>query len=152
METLSQSVQETSGLMQPLILAYDEVSPKRREESPESCLVTLEDAEKLKMLSVKNVNGAARDGRLAGSDKLGPILYRWSDWGSADEVRQWVSNVANSPEGPLTILRALVERGTTQTVGDQVGRVTWQCPQIILGGSWTLKSSGRRLTDSYNQH
>lgn len=126
METLSQSIQETSGLMQPLILAYDEVSPKRREENPESCLVSLEDAEKLKTLSVNKVSSAAKDGKLAGSEKLGPILYRWLDWGSADEVRQWVSNVASSPEGALTILRSLVERGTTQTMGDQVGRVTWQ--------------------------
>jgi len=33
------------------------------------------------MLSVKKVSAAAKEGRLADSDKLGPILYRWLDWG-----------------------------------------------------------------------
>jgi hypothetical protein len=41
-------------------------------------------------------------------------------------VQNQLLQATSSPEGALTILRSLVERGTTQTMGDQVGRVTWQ--------------------------
>lgn len=124
-QILSRAIQETSGLMQPLILAYDETSPKRREENPDSCLVSSADAELLKRLSVTKVRGAANDGTLVNNQKLGSILYRWSDWGSADEAKRWASNVAISPDGALTILRSLVERGTSQSIKDRVGRITW---------------------------
>jgi predicted KAP-like P-loop ATPase len=126
MQILSRAIQETSGLMQPLILAYDETSSKRREENPDSCLVSLEDAELLRQLSVTKIRGAANDGTLFNNQKLGSILYRWSDWGSADEAKRWASNVAISPDGALTILRSLVERGTSQSINDRVGRMTWQ--------------------------
>ena len=126
MQILARAIEETSGLMQPLVLAYDETSEKRREEDPDSCLVSLEDAESLKRLSVAKISRAALEGNLRNNEKLGPILYRWIDWGSADEVRRWASDVASSPEGALLIIRSLVERGTSQSIKDRVGRVTWQ--------------------------
>jgi len=118
------AISETTGLMQPIMLTSGEIDPKRREE-PDKNLVGDEDAEKLKELCVKKIRDVALDGRLARNIKLGPILYRWLDWGEVAEVRRWVSNVASSREGAVLILRALVSRGSSQSIEDKVGRVTW---------------------------
>src|SRR5256885_3910202 len=56
------------------------------------------------------------------SERLGSILYRWLDWGTAEEVRAWVANIASTPEGALVILRGLVQRGTVQGMDDRVDR------------------------------
>jgi predicted KAP-like P-loop ATPase len=124
MAILTRAISETTGLMQPIMLTSGEIDPKRREE-PDKNLVGDEDAEKLKELCVKKIRDVALDGRLARNIKLGPILYRWLDWGEVAEVRRWVSNVASSPEGAVLILRALVSRGSSQSIEDKVGRVTW---------------------------
>jgi predicted KAP-like P-loop ATPase len=125
MKILRRAMTETTGLMQPILLTSSEIGPKKREEEPDTSLVREEDAQELKVLCVKKVRDSALDGHLSQSIKLGPILYRWLDWGDAAEVRKWVSDVASSPEGALRILRALVARGSSQSIEDKVGRITW---------------------------
>ena len=125
-EILSRALHETTGLYQPLMLTMDENNEKRREEKPEAFLVSADHAAALKSEYVEKIRAAARDTKLVTSDRLGSILYRWLDWGSPEEVRGWVSNIASSPEGALIILRGLVQRGTTQSIGDKVARLTWR--------------------------
>jgi predicted KAP-like P-loop ATPase len=126
MSILRTAITETTGLIQPLMLTSSEIDPKRREE-PEKNLVSDEDAQELKALCVKKIREAALEGpRLSKNAKLGSILYRWLDWTEdAAEVNKWVSNVASSPEGAMLILRALVSRGSRQSIDDKVGVVTW---------------------------
>jgi len=107
MAILARAIRETTGLIQPMLLASDENSSRRREDGSDKSLVSDEDAQSLKAMCLQKVNDAALDGRLSKSIKLGPILYRWLEWEGPDEVRKWVSNVASSPAGALTILRAL---------------------------------------------
>jgi len=126
MSILRSAINETIGLIQPLMLTSSEIDPKRREE-PEKNLVSDEDAQELKALCVRKIREAALEGpRLSKNAKLGSILYRWLDWtDDAAEVRTWVSNVASSPEGAILILRALVSRGSRQSIDDKVAVVTW---------------------------
>jgi predicted KAP-like P-loop ATPase len=123
---LSQALRETTGLYQPLMLTADENRDDKREENPDLFLVTPDHAASLKTKYLEKIRAAAKDTTLVHSERLGSILYRWLDWGSPDEVRAWVANIASTPDGALVILRGLAQRGTTQGMDDRLGRVTWR--------------------------
>jgi predicted KAP-like P-loop ATPase len=108
------------------MLTVDENRDDKREENPDVFLVTAAHAATLKAEYLEKIRAAAKDTTLVTSERLGSILYRWLDWGSQDEVRAWVANIASTPEGALVILRGLVTRATRQGMDDRVGRVTWR--------------------------
>jgi hypothetical protein len=126
LDLLSRATQESSGVTQPIMVVDREADAKRRQEKPTDFLLTSEDAETLKTVCVGRIRDLASNGLLGGKRRLGLILYRWSEWGPANEAKGWASNVAKSPEGALLILRAMVLRGTRQGIDDRAAKITYR--------------------------
>lgn len=54
---------------------------------------------------------------------LAYILFRWRDWSSVEEVREWVKKLAGSPSGALVLIKAFTHRSISQGMRDHVGRI-----------------------------
>ena len=53
------------------------------------------------------------------------LLFRWEEWGEADEVSAWALGNLTSPDLVLRLVTKLTSKGSSQAIGDSVSRVTW---------------------------
>jgi predicted KAP-like P-loop ATPase len=113
---ISQAIKESKGLVQPLLLL--ELDRRLLSEDPPRALLTESDNSTLRQLCVQQIRAAKLDGLLHDHPKLWAILIRWLQWGSAEEVRQWVADVASVPAGALTIVTAFLKRTILQELHD----------------------------------
>jgi predicted KAP-like P-loop ATPase len=94
----------------------------RGDTPEEDRLLTPEHVEQLEQLAARRIRQAAEQGTLLGHPQLASILYRWRDWGTEAEVKEWVEHVAQTDDGFITLLQAFVNTIRSQTLGDMVTR------------------------------
>ncbi len=125
--TLKECIQETSGVYLPVMETSLEA---RREEaggrrSEEDYLVPEGELPKLQTLCVNKIHAAASDGSLAHHPHLAYILYRWREWESDKEPREWISVLIQTAEGLGAFLTAFAQQVTSYGIGDHVAQSQW---------------------------
>lgn len=81
--------------------------------------VTTEHLQELKQLVIAKIRRAASEERLLFTPDLVHILYRWSDWGTADEARDWATEATSNDDGLLHLLTAAMGESKSQTLGER---------------------------------
>lgn len=122
-QLLTNILENSSGLSMPVMcvsLLGDRSSKSQRSEElvPEASLPSLQ------AICIRKIRDAAVTGKLKQRPDLAYILYRWRDWSSVEEVREWVKNLAGSSDGALVLIKAFIQRSISQTMGDHVARIS----------------------------
>lgn len=122
---LESAMRTTSGLFLPVMKTALEERRKDREEREDSYLLTEQQFERLRDLSLEKIRAASKDGRLANHVKMLHMLYRWGQWSSFDEPRAWVANLIQTEDGLLAFLKACRQVTTSQGMNDYVPKRRW---------------------------
>jgi predicted KAP-like P-loop ATPase len=115
----------TTGLYLPVMKTSLEDSKQERQRDPEAFAVDAEDLQELREICVAKIREAATSGALKSHPKMVYLLYRWGEWTSPEEPREWVGKLVESEEGLLALLTAFLQQSTSHGVGDYVARVYW---------------------------
>ena len=123
--TLERIIKDTVGLRAPMRFVGAD-TPSTERSSQAEVLFPSTEAAILYGICVEKIRSAAAEGRLLSRHDLAYVLYRWRDWGSESDVRNWSRSVtATSPEGSLAFLRGFLHKGSSHTLGDHVSRTTY---------------------------
>ena len=85
----------------------DQQTNQQRTEEP---LVTEEEANKLKAVSLAAINKLATDNKLHEQKQLSFALYRWKEWEGEDKVKEYIKKLVSTRAGLLSFLRGFVGR------------------------------------------
>lgn len=120
------SARQTTGLFVPIKqISLEEGHEK---EDATRSLVTVEDLGRLKEEGVRLIREAAAVGRLLSHPRLAYLLYRWGQWGSFDDVRQWVAKSVVDRKSAVQFIQGFLQKGSSAGVGDHVARTRWSIP------------------------
>jgi predicted KAP-like P-loop ATPase len=97
-----------------------------KERPEEERLLTAEHQTELEKIVFQKILEAAKDGRLAKSDNLPMLLFRWKEWGDENEMQNWLQALIESDEGLALFLTHFLSQSMSITVGDVVSKRKWQ--------------------------
>lgn len=88
-------------------------------EPPERCLLTPEDAKKLKASALAAIERAAEEGGLLEHPGLGHLLYRWLDFSSdrGERLRQWTDQTLGSDYAIARLAAAFTSHSWSHGMG-----------------------------------
>ena len=117
-EILRDAFTSSHGVLLPVfVTCLQQREPGTERES--TCLVSEQDWEALKEISLQKIRQASADGRLKSHPQPATLLWRWSDW-APDEARVWVAKQVTSAQGAVWLLSVLLgevhEHGKKLTV------------------------------------
>jgi predicted KAP-like P-loop ATPase len=125
-DKLEAILKATIGLRIPTMFIGINTNPQERQSTTADIIIPDSAVGKMQRIVVEKIKGAAAEGQLLGRYDLAYLLFRWRDWDSEAEPRQWASSVSGgSPANALALLRAFLHKGTSQTIGDNVARTTY---------------------------
>jgi predicted KAP-like P-loop ATPase len=78
----------------------------------------------MKSIAVDKFREGASSGDLAVTRQLGPILYRWREWGNAREATDWVASFLTSPERAIALVVGFAGNRTSAGLHDRVAKTT----------------------------
>jgi predicted KAP-like P-loop ATPase len=125
-DILQQSIELTTGLFLPVYTISLENDRQERKKDPSSFLIREEALQRFINLCVKKIRAAAQSGILESHQRMPSILYRWKDWTSPEESGEWVRKLVESDKGVVKFLTGLLNKSTSQGVGDYVPTVHWR--------------------------
>lgn len=87
------------------MLIDQQTKPSSTGEPP---LVSAEDAEKLKVLSLAVVNKLVSENKLHQEEEMVFFLYRWKEWEGEGKVKEYIKKLITTREGLMTFLKGFV--------------------------------------------
>jgi predicted KAP-like P-loop ATPase len=154
-QILKEAMRTTRGLFLPVSRTSLDDRQEKRQKDPSAFLVTEDDLRELKNICVEKIRVAARDGTLMSHPEMLFILYRWREWVSPEEPKQWVERLIESQDSLLAFLVAFLQRSRSWGLTDHVSRDHWYIrlknvedfiPADIVAGKIEQFSIGK-LTD-----
>jgi predicted KAP-like P-loop ATPase len=124
-QILKEAMSTTKGLFLPIRRTFLEDRQEKRHKDPSAFLVTEDDLSDLKNICVEKIRVAAKDGTLISHPEMSFILYRWRDWASPEEPKQWVERLIESQDSLLAFLEAFLQRSQSWGLTDYVSRDHW---------------------------
>lgn len=124
-QLLERAIRETDSISMAVLRIARDSDPEGRKTHPDKILVREGSLARFQALCVDRIRKARDEGRLYGQRGLAHILFRWRDWTSSDEVRDWVAKLVSSQHGAIIFLKAFLQSGTSQGSGDRVAKIHW---------------------------
>jgi hypothetical protein len=116
---LESAITNTKGLWMAVnFIALVDVSSDRDGEEQ---IFPQPDLLALKNTAVNKIKKAAESGALAQHPKVGILLGLWRKWGNQQDMASYVEALTASTDGTLHLLKSLVVRSVSQSMGDYVG-------------------------------
>ena len=122
-EILKEAMKLTRGLYLPVMKISLEDSKQERKQDPDAFLVTEEALQDLMKICLEKIRVAAENGKLKAHPKMAYILYRWREWASPEEPKEWVEQLISSKDGLLCFLKGFVQEGSVSGSEDYAARV-----------------------------
>lgn len=123
---LKEAMKITNGVYLPVMRTSLEESKEARKKEPDAFIVDEDDLKDLRNICVEKIRQAAESGALKTHPEIARILYRWREWATPEEPKKWVEDLVESHNGALFLLRAFVQRSTSQGIGDYVPKIHWR--------------------------
>lgn len=98
---------------------------KERASDDAKRLVDDDGYQKLKQSIIKKIKAYEKDGKLGSTPTLGNILYRWKEWETEQEPKQFVDKLITSNEGVMQLLDGFTTRHSSQGIDDKVAKLKW---------------------------
>ena len=108
LQVLKSAFSQSSGLALPCqIVSHDE---RREERGIQECEFLLEESDwnELKDICVAKLRDASKGSELLLNPHLKVLLWRWSDWATVEEVREWLANHIETPHRAVWLLTVLL--------------------------------------------
>ncbi len=94
--------------------------------------VTTEHLDYLVAIALAKIRASAREGRLMKTPGLLGNLYRWRDWASEQEARDWVQDATKADDGLARFLEGCMGRTLSQSISDVVSRIRYRVrPDVV---------------------
>jgi predicted KAP-like P-loop ATPase len=122
-EILKRTMKLTQGVYLPVMQTSLEDSKQERKQDPDALIVTGEGLEDLRKICLEKIRVAAENGKLKAHPKMAYMLYRWREWVSPEEPKEWVQQLVRSKDGLLCFLKGLVQEGSVSGSEDYAARV-----------------------------
>jgi predicted KAP-like P-loop ATPase len=119
---IEEAVERTTGLVLPVQYVALEHPSKDDKREANRRTIQPDALPRFRKLCVSKLSAAAEAGQLLPNTHFGVLLFQWSDWGDAAEVRQWVDSVTRTQEDLALFLRGFVQVSTSQGMGDHAVR------------------------------
>jgi len=120
--TIIDAINKTSKIFSPVhfvfLITPDSTEDAPRNEARVELELSQEDSFELHNLCVTKIKTAAVPGELSKSPHLGMIMYRWHDWGNADEVKEYAKKLVETDEGVIDFLVGV----TIEVLSSSTGR------------------------------
>ena len=120
--TIIDAINKTSKIFSPVhfvsLISPDSTEDAPRNEARVELELSQEDSFELHNLCVTKIKTAAVSGELSKSPHLGMIMYRWHDWGNADEVKEYARKLVETDEGVIDFLVGV----TIEVLSSSTGR------------------------------
>ena len=119
---LKQAIELTRGIYGPTHYVSIESSRDEKERRTEETVPSA-DLPSMRELCLRKIKEAGQDGRLEKNQELGYLLYRWREWGSEEEVRQWVDGLLTTEGGFLDLIRGFYQESESRGLEDYAPQV-----------------------------
>lgn len=108
LQILKAGLSRSTGLALAVeIVSLDERVPEREQQGHDFLFEENQLAE-LKAISVEKLRRASKTSKFRRSPRLQSFLWRWSDWTTHDEVRNWLARYAQTTKGAVWLLTVLL--------------------------------------------
>lgn len=124
---LTEILNSTKSVFSPIQLINfleHEIEQKEKKESQDETLLKREEVSRLKKDCVDKIRAAANDGTLVTNKKIDYLLHTWKEWGSEEQVKEYVVGLMKTPAGLLALLKGFEWESLSQTAGDLVAKRT----------------------------
>jgi predicted KAP-like P-loop ATPase len=122
---LKEAIEDTSGLSLVVHFIMIQQQAAAKNDPTEEVFITASALTELQELCVSKIKGAASTGELAHSPSLMNILFRWRNWGGAEDAKNWCNILLQQTDGALILLRAFTRRSVKLSSGDYLEKVSW---------------------------
>jgi predicted KAP-like P-loop ATPase len=123
LEVLREAIKTTDGLYLPVFkVSLEEGTRKEGERERSAKLVGDAGLAELQRLCLEKIRAAANDGRLERHPRLAYILFRWREWGDAEEPREFCRRLAPTREGAVSLVAAFLQESRSWGMQDRVAR------------------------------
>ncbi|MDR3404250.1 MAG: P-loop NTPase fold protein [Chthoniobacter sp.] len=112
-EILRDAFTDSPGIFLPTEITSLDKRESQRDNVGYEYLVSEEDQKKLATICVQKIRNAARDGVLRSHVRSEALLWRWRDWATENEVRGWLAQECEKPEGAAWLLSCLMGRASS---------------------------------------
>lgn len=123
---LMESISLTTGLYLPVNTISLEDDRRERQKEPDTFLVRGEALQSFIDRCVSKIKSASESGLLEDHRKMLYIFYTWRKWTSPHEPGVWVTELVESDSGVVKFLTALLQKSTSQGMGDYTVKVRWR--------------------------
>ncbi len=80
----------------------------------------------LEKIALQKIKKSAAEGELLNKSGAVQILFRWSEWGNPEEMKQHIAEIISSDEGLADFLSIFLSKVTSWAQDDKVPRYTWR--------------------------
>jgi len=95
-------------------------------EPEDETLIGKEHLRELEKLALEKIRKAAKDDFLLHVPSLPHVLYRWRDWASGEEVREWVQKISKDEDSLLVFLEKFVQIILSQSSSDVTAKMHYR--------------------------
>jgi predicted KAP-like P-loop ATPase len=99
-----------------------------KEQKEKDNIVTPEQAKKLIALALKRLKEFADDVRLPKTARFANSIYRWREWASEDEVKNYISELTKTDEGLVDFLTGFLSMSMSHGMSDRVVKKKYRVP------------------------
>jgi predicted KAP-like P-loop ATPase len=122
-QILKAAMNATRGIFLPV--RQTDMEDTKRQKDSSALLVTEADLRDLKNICVEKIRVAAKGKTLMSHPEMPFLLYRWREWTSPEEPRQWIERLIESQDGLLSFLTAFLQRSQSWGLTDYVSQDHW---------------------------
>lgn len=105
---------------------HEKYPDKQPDEPEEKRTINSKHLSGLEALVLEKIRNAVKEHTLHNIPELGRTLYRYANWGTKEEVKEYVSSLIQTDKGLCDYLAGFLGKGWSQTVGDRVAKHTWR--------------------------
>lgn len=122
---LKEAIKNSEGLFGCVMKVSIEIQGIDKKSEYER-LISEAEVDEFKKLCVEKIKKFCSEGKLNKHPKLAYILYDWIRWGGGQEAKQFVSELASTDEGLVSLVRAFLSQSHSYGSGDYVAKTKWR--------------------------
>jgi predicted KAP-like P-loop ATPase len=122
---LKEAIKKSEGLFGCVMKISIEIQGIEKKSEYER-LIEESEVDEFKKLCIEKIKKFADGGKLDRHPKLAYIIYDWIRWGGETEAKAFVSKLALTDEGLVSVVKGFLSQSQSYGMGDYVARTKWK--------------------------
>lgn len=123
--SLKEAIKNSKGLFACVEKVSIEIQGIEKNSGNER-LIAESEVQEFKNLCLDKIRRFAREEQLNKHRKFGYIIYDWIRWGGKEEVQKYISEIALTEDGLISIIKAFLAQSQSMGMGDRVPKLKWR--------------------------